>query len=907
MLKYLIKHPTLPNLIMMLALIAGAISLGGIQRDTFPEVKAYSLSIQILYAGASARVIESAICEPLEQATTAISNLKEKTCNAQENSASMTLKMRDGGNFNQFKEDVNKQIDGITGLPDAAEDPVITEIGLTNQVVSLAITADLSSLDLYHLALDIKDDLQKVQGVSDVDMAGFAEHQYRIEIDPAELNALNLSLTQLASTIASQSKDMPLGTMETSDRQISLRLNDKRQSLESLENIIVRSNAKGGELKLGDIAVIKEGFSTTDQRIRFNGKEAAVLTVFKNTSDDGLSIFDRIETFVDDKRSQYPIGVELELTNDGTSLIKDRIQLIAKNGVMGLILVFLVVWLFFSWKYSFWVAMGLPVSFFAAFTMMNFFGLSLNLISMVALLIALGILMDDAIVISESIAERVRVGREKLGDAFDKEALYEAVYQGVIRVRRGVLSSFATTTLIFSGTLSISGDIGQVLVALPITLLLVVSISLLEAFFILPNHLAHVSSRPVKDRSGFKAWFDGKFDQLTQKVGVLANWSVDYPYRVVALALFLFFASISLLAGGVIKFSPFPSTEGNRSQALIHMPAGTTESRTEAVVNQIITALYQTNEELTAIEPSSLVENVQVSFGQNTSVGEQGDHVATVSVDILDAEIRNNSMADFQRIWRDNIGLVPDAQSILVKEPALGPAGQAILIRLSGEDLEQLNQTSLALQSELNRINGVVNLKDDLNPGKQELEFSLKPGAYSLGMTSNDIANQLRTAFVGQKIYDIQNNGRTTEVSIWFDEQARDSLDDIDSLVLFNERTGDAIPLDQVAELNWGESWSRILRFNDERTVSITGDVDSSLGNTAEIVGYFSKNILPDIKALYPDIRIQIGGESENSQESMSSLATGFILALFGVYILLSAQFKNYGEPLLVMAGKSVV
>jgi len=908
MLSYLIKHPTLPNLIMILALIVGGVSLFGIKRETFPTVNPYAMNVTVVYAGANAQEIESSICDPLEEATSSLSDLKEKTCTSQENSATLSLRMRDGGDYSKFKDDIKSIVDSISSLPSEAEDPVVTEAGLSTAVVSLAVYGPIPSLQLHDLTELIKDDLMNISGVSDVDLAGFDTRQIKIEVDPNQLQSLGLSITQLASTISNQSKDMPLGTLETSDRQISLRVSDQRRTVESFENMVIRASEKGGELTLGDVADIYEDFKGDSNRIEFNGENAGVLTIYKNTEDDGQRIFNKIVEYVDETQMALPQGIELELTNDMTTIAQDRLKLITNNGIVGLVLVFLVVWMFFSWKYSFWVAMGLPVSFFASFAVMAYFQISLNMISMVALLISLGILMDDAIVISESIAERIRNARDKLGHKLTNDEFYDAVREGVVRVRRGVLSSFATTVMIFSGTLMIKGDMGQVLIALPIVLLLVVSISLFEAFFILPNHLAHASLKDVEndnfedEKTGFKAWLEGAFEKLSNTVHRGSTWAVKYPYIVLGTVLILFFGSISLIAGGVIKFSPFPATEGNAATVYVHMPAGTTQDRTEAVVAEVVAALHVTNDSLSLNETETLVKNIQVKFGSNVDVGESGDHVATLSVDLFDAEFRNTKMSLFIADWRENIGVIPDAKTISIKEPTMGPAGQAIEIRMSGADLDELDQASEDIKAALYQIESVVNLSDDLNAGKRELQFSLKPGAYSLGMTSNSIASQLRSAFVGQKLDEIQQDGRSTEVVLGYSESAKNSLEDLDTLVLFSDKTGQAIPIDQVADVSWNESWSKITHINNLRTVTVKGDVDPELGNTSEVNAKFLADFFPDIKNQYPDIAFSFDGEQANTKESVSSLGTGFLFALFGVYILLSAQFRNYSEPLMVMS-----
>ncbi len=900
MLRYLIQHPTVPNLLMILALAVGAYSLPNLQRETFPSIDSRALRVSVSYTGATAEEVESGICEPLEEATNGINNLEDKTCISVEGAASMSLEMEEGGDFLQFKDDVQRQVDAIGTFPSDADDPIISVSGFTDVVASIAITGDISSLDLHQLSQEMEQEVLRLDGVADASLVGLTDKEIHIDVDPIQLQALNINITDLASIISSQSRNLPLGTLETSDRQYSLRVADRRTTVEDYEDIVIVGNSSGGEVRLGDIATISEGFSNDNNRVLFNGKDAIIMTISKSVSDDGLTVFDEIETYLEEKSLALPEGINLDVTMNFASIVEDRISLVVENGIMGLMLVLLVVWLFFSFRYAFWVAIGLPISFGAGLYVMSVFGISLNMISLVALLISLGILMDDAIVIAESIATRVTVSKEKLGHDLSHTELFDAVYEGVTRVGRGVLSSFATTALIFGGTLAIQGDIGQILKFLPIVLLIVISISLIEAFLILPNHLAHGSSSVGTKKTGFKAWFNKKFDALTLKVGSMAGFAVRQPYIVVAITLILFFAGLGLFTSGKVRFEGFPSAAGNNVVARILLPVDSTAARTDEVVEQTLTSLDQTIAQIKEDTGDEPVKNINVQFGVNSDSNLSGDNMATVAVDLTDSEDRDTSTAEFMQLWRQNTPVVADAQSYNIKEPSFGPAGQAVSVQLSGNDLDEMTAAAEEIKTALASYSGVINIQDDMTLGKKELQFSLKPGAYSMGLTSSTIANQLRNAFIGTTIDEIQSDGTTTSVVLKYNEEATNSLGDTDNLVIF---TGsDTVSVDQVLDTSWEQNWATITRVDNRRVVNVTSDVNNSVITSTEVLNKLRTEVFPDLQKKYTSIDINLRGESENVAESMMTLLAGFGVALFGVYFLLSMQFKNYLEPFMVMS-----
>lgn len=892
MIRFFAGHPTAANLLMVALLLLGLTTLPQIKRETFPEIKSYSVEISVPYPGATPSDVEQGICLPLEDALDGISFIEEKDCDARQNLGKMTVKMLERGNFDEFIDDVQNAVDEIDDFPEQAEIATVSEKGRTQDVVSVALTAAMPRAELKTLAEQVKQRMLQHPQIPQVEVSGFSERQLLVEVPSYNLRQYGLSLQDLALLIDSQNVDMPLGTFVSDDQEVQLRLNDERRSPVALAELQILTGELGNEVRLGDIATIVDTFELAEDKVEFNGQQTAILKVVKNTIDDSLRVLDAVKDVIAQESQLLPPEVKLSLTQDSTSIVQDRIRMLASNAWQGLLLVFAVMWLFFSPRYAFWVVMGLPVSFLAAFFVLDFMGVTINMISMVALLLALGILMDDAIVISESIGSHLKKGLKPL----------EAAVKGTSVVARGVLSSFATTICIFFGLAFIEGDLGQVLRVIPIVLITVITISLIEAFLILPSHLyhsmAHAAKRPMSD---FRKRFEQHFERFRQfafgKIEVL----IQYRYAFIGSVIALFLLSFSMLASGILKFSAFPNVEGDLLQARILMPAGTPLKRTEQVVDKILAALEKTNSTLSVNEKSSLVKSVTVSYSQNADAFESGPHLATITADLLTSERRNSNLQSIKNLWRENTGVIPQAFVIAFKEPALGPSGRAIHVRLSGNDLAQLSEASLQLQSWLDGYPGVYNLMSDLRPGKPEFTMTLKEGAMNLGIDAHTLANQVRAAFQGTKVQETNVDLETFEITVKLAEQSRDEFVDFDTFPIIHPQTKVQIPLSAVADIEATRGYSRINRINNMRTVSVYGDIDADVNNTASVVGDLKTRYLQQLEAAYPGINVAFEGEVKNSGTTNNSIMNKFMLGIFGVFALLSFQFRNYSEPLVVM------
>lgn len=893
MIRFFAGHPTAANLLMALFILAGLYYLPTLQRETFPKIDTDTVRVTVLYPGAGPREVENGICRPLEEATEAIVAMDEVQCESRNSLAMMTLTMAEGEDFKAFQDDIRSAVDGIDSFPDEADTPVIEEMGRTSPVVTVAVTADqLTRPELKALAEQLKEKMLRQPGIPLVRIEGFSTRQLRVSLDPEQLRFYGLSLESISASIASQNINLPLGDLETRHQTYDLSVDDQRVTVDGLSRLQILSGQTGSQVQLGDIATIEETFSHPEDFALFNGNPAALLNVSKNTSDDSLDVLAAVEAFLASERQQLPDSVQLTLTKDNTSIVVDRLTMLIDNAWQGLVLVFFSLLLFFNLRYTLWVVAGLPVSFLASFFFLSALGITLNMMSIVALLLALGILMDDAIVIAESIAAQSRQGKSPLA----------AVTEGVSMVARGVLSSFLTTVLIFGALLSIEGDIGQILRVVPSVLLIVITVSLIEAFLILPSHLHHtLTHEKQQTHNWFRQAVDRGFSRLQLATGEAVHKAMQYRYAVIGGSIALFILSVAMLASGDLKFQALPEMDGDVLEARLILPAGSRLEETESAVDTVLGALTQASESLNQQEVAPLVQAVTVSFNKNVDAFETGAHLATISVDLLTAERRKTDVDTLTAEWMAALPPMPEVTKVIFTEPAIGPAGRAIELRLQGRDAAVLSEASFALQQWLQGYDGVYNVFDDLRVGRPELRLTIKPEALAAGVKAAQVARQLRQAFYGEEVDQVYQGLDEVEINVQLDTRQSASLETLEYFPIIHPVTGTRIPLASIADIHFERDYSRINRINSQQTVTIFGAVHTQHTNAQAVVTDTFARFLPELQARFPGLTMTAEGEMKNSRVTQMSLRSGFLAGLVGIFVLLSIQFRSYAEPLIVM------
>jgi len=894
MIRFFASHPTAANVLMAAIIILGLSALPKLQRDTFPVIPATEVEIRASYPGATPAEVEDSVCQRIEDALDSVAGLREIRCDARENIAIATAQMYDGTNLDTFFNDVKSQVEAITGFPDKVEKAAIIKLERTASVASIAITGEMSPQGLKAYAESVKSRLKRDRRIAQVRIQGFSDQTLVIELPAGTLQRYGITLSDLRAAVERQSLDMPAGILQAKSGDIIVRFIGQRRTVAELAQLVVVSGNSGGRVRLGEIARIDTIFERPEDKVLFNGRRAAFLEISKTYDQDSLKVMDAIRQNLERERAVAPKGVELAISTDVTSNIRERLRILTSNGVQGLVLVFITMWLFFSLRFSFWVTMGLPVSLLGAVYGMHALGYTLNMMTLVGLLVAIGLLMDDAIVISENIAAQLKQGKKSL----------EAAIDGVRQVMPGVLSSFFTTAIIVGPLAFLGGKMGDVLKYIPAVLLITLLVSLVEAFLILPAHLNHSMKHFHKEgRSRFQQKFQQGFTGMRDVVFLPVVEKVTRnPQLAMGLMLLLVLISLATLPAGVLKYQAFPDLESDVIQARITLPQGTPLSRTEEVVAHLVEALHTLDEEFTPRQPQgqSLVKNVSVLFNTNIDANESGAHLATVSTDLLPAGTRDGSVSEMLGRWRALVGDLPDVIALKFTDKERGIAGKAIDLRIQGRKLETLKAASDEIRAFLATIDGLDDISDDLRPGKPEFRVHLKETAGVFGITARVVADELRAAIYGNTSLEVLRGYETYALTIRLTGTDRNSLDDLLALRL-RAPDGTLVPLGAVAEIEQNRGYARIHRVNGQRTVTIQASLDTAKANAREIMGLLSRHFLPGLKARYPDVRFVSQGQDKETAETGSSLQTNLLVGLTGVYLILVLQFRSYIQPLAVM------
>jgi len=893
MIRWFAAHPTAANLLLILLLAAGVFAAPSLKRETFPDYRPVEASIEVVYRGASAADVEDAVCRRLYDAVKGIDYLDEVTCVAQDNLARAMVSMQAQGDAMRFINDINTEVGALKDLPARTEKPVVRELHRSDLVAAVAVYGDLAQNRLEDYAMQLEERLMALPGVANVAPQGLSQRQWQVEVPRAVLAQHGLSANDLAMRLQQQSVDVPLGILETPERHILLRFTDQRRSLEELANVVVVSGSGGSELTLGDIATLQEKGEQDEAQIYFNQQRAIVLEVSKTLRDDSLTVLEHMQALLAEERQRTGGAVQLSITQNMTSIVRDRLEMLVSNGISGLALLIVVLALFFRLRLAVWTIVGLPVAFMGAFVVMGLSGLSLNMITLVALLMAIGIVMDDAVVIADNVAVHALQGATPLA----------AVVQGTQQVLPSVVSSFLTTVWVFAPLSFLVGELGAVLKVLPVVLIAALAASLVQALWVLPHHLkGSVLTLQSSADSRFRVAFNRSFNAFQESVGKLADKAIAWRYGVLGAVLLILIGTVGFMAGGHVSSEAMPALDGDTLEARILMPQGTPLARTQAVAAQVETAMWRLHEQLTPVQPNEapFVEAVQVRFNHNLSAQEAGTHVATVMVDLFSAEHRTMTLDELTAAWRAEIGAVPGITSLIIQEPGFGPAGIPIEVRLQGTDLHELKQAALAVNSQLSGYAAVYNIIDDLRLGKPQRSFSLKEGALALGLTADMLGSQLRAAFLGN-IVDTQRIGqRDVEIRVRLAEQDRASLDDLAEQTIMMP-DGRQVPLDTVANSEEKRDWGMITRVNGQRTVTVQANVDARQASAQDIVSDMQAHWLASLQQLHPSVHVSFEGQVARSAETAGSIRRGLLIGLLGVFVILSFQFRSYVEPLIVM------
>ncbi|MEQ8746694.1 efflux RND transporter permease subunit [Pyruvatibacter sp.] len=885
-LGFFVVHRNAANLLMGLLVVAGLFALARLNTQFFPNTDIPFISVTVAWPGASAEDVEGNIVEAIEPEVRFLDGVDSVESYARESVAQIVIEFSPSADMQKALSDIEQAVASVTTLPQDSERPVISRAILYESVAALAISGPFTEASLRAYAKDIRDVLLSA-GVDRVVMQGVRDPELIVEVSEADLRRLDLSVGDVASRIRQVSQDLPSGTLEGAQEK-QLRSIGLATDPESLGTIEIKSLAGGEKVLLRDVAQIREGFDETQPTGLRAGQMAIKLDIQRATTADTLEVQDKVEKALAGLRPTLPPTLNVELFDVQADLVVERVMLLVKNGLGGLALVLVILFIFLNARIAFWVSVGIPVAMMATLGVMAVTDQSINMISLFALIMTIGIIVDDAIVVGEHATTLRERGHPPS----------VAAYLGAKRMFGPVLAAILTTVAAFAPILLIGDVIGQMLSAMPLVVMAVMVASLVECFLVLPGHMRHALEGGM-EQSRFHTWFNGHFARFRDGVFKrIVTASFDQRYTTVSIALAALILCIGLMASGRVGFQFFPSPEGETVNASVVFAPGTPREETARALGIVDEALRRAEQNLTG-EAGSLV---QISYGTVGQTGgsfsvTNGDNRGNLQVELVASERRTVRTRDVISAWRAELPPIPGMESVTITEQQGGPPGRDLDIRLTGGSPRELKAAALEVRDLLAAFEGVSDVDDDLPYGKQELILGVSPRGAALGFTTESVGRQVRNAFEGaiSKRFARNDEEVTVRVQLPEREQSR-ALEDL----FLRTPAGLEVPLTEVVTITEQSGFSRLRREDGTRFVSITAEVDTNATRSNAVVQSLRTTGLPEIAAKY-NLDFDFAGRAEEQAEAFNDLGLGAQIALVSIYIILAWVFASYARPIVVM------
>ena len=905
---WFVRNPVAANLMMTVMVVGGFLTLIQLTQEEFPAIDPEAIQIVVEYRGASPAEVEESICIRVEEAIEGTPDLDRISTVASEGICVVTAEILVGADVTAAATEIENRIDAIDTFPADSERPLVSKVEVRRPVLRVALSGPLTEHELKRLGQRARDEIANLPGVSQVILQYDRDYEVSIEVSEATLRRHGIDLNQVAEAVRSFSLDLPGGSVKTGGGEILLRTKGQAYLQSDFEKIVVLTRPDGTLLRLSEIANVVDGFEDTELRGRFNGEPSVVIKVQLIGDEDALEVAAAVKNWVGPFRQTLPEGVAATIFNDDSLELVVRLDVLVRNGRTGLALVFVVLALFLRFRLAMWVAAGVPIAFAGALLFFPVFDLTISTLTVIAFIIVLGILVDDAIVIGESVHSREVEGMPQI----------EAAIRGTQDVFVPVIFGVLTSVTAFMPIILLPGRMGGFFGTVGKTAIVCLAFSLLEALLILPSHLAHrkiESATPNPDGLSAK-WrrIQGRFadglDRIAQVNYARAlETAIDFRYATVAAAVGVLILTTAMVTTGRIRFQFFPEVAGDIAYATLTMPRGIPLERTEIAVAQLQAAadelILQLDEE---IPGPSIIVHTFASIGEqlgrpvpeDSGPGAGGAHLAEVGIELISSLDRDFQTQQVLDRWRELAGPVPDAIEVDFTSDAFG-AGEAIQIELYGADtIEELARAADTIKRQLATYAGVTDVADSFRAGKQEIQLSVRESALTLGLTQNDLAQQVRQAFYGEEVQRMQRGRDDVRVMVRYPESERRSLGSLEDMRI-RTRDGIEVPFSAVADAKVTRGFANIQRTDRERIVTVTANVNRVDTTPAIILEQFEA-WFPELSDRFPSLNYRYGGEAREQSSTASGIVTGLGMALLVIYVLLAIPLKSYAQPLIIMS-----
>jgi multidrug efflux pump subunit AcrB len=896
------RNTVFANIVLVLIFLAGGIATMSMIRENFPEFSWDVITISVLYPGADPAEVEEGICQKIEEAIEGLEGIRQYTTRSSENVGTANIEVKEDYDVSDVLERVRTKVNAISTFPVDAEKPVISEFMIKDPVIRLYLSGNMSERRIKEWSERIKDEIQQLPEVSKVEILGARGYEIGIEVSEERLREYGLTFNMIVDAIRRSSLNLAGGTIRTRGEEIRVRTIGRKYTGEALSAIVVVARPEGEIITLDRVATINDGFTEDPINALINGEPSVLLTVYKTKEEDALAISEAVQQFISQKQMQLPLGANIKIFNDNTDMLRSRINMLSKNLIIGLIIVFLLLWCFLNVRLSFWGGMGIPVSIAGAMAILWAIGGTINMISLFGLILVLGIVVDDAIVVGEAIYFHRKQGEPPI----------KAAVEGVSEVGMPVIAAVTTSIVTLLPLFYIGGIMGKFISIMPAVVIACLTVSLLECLMLLPAHLSHL---PNPDSN------NNNLNPLTRKLEIVHHltsssmeWFVAHVYtpllskalywRYISLciAVSILLLTIGSIKGGILKFEVFPEVDGFIITSTVEFPSGTPSEVTGQAIAQIEAALLRLAENTQTRSGDPLIEDRMALIGQTIEdiAPRSGPHLGSVQVILLDSERRGIHSKDLMIQWEKEIGAIPGVKSLTFAGFGAGPAGAPIEVWLQGRDMNDILAATEDLMDRLRMFEGIYQIHSDFSPGKNEMRLELKPEARTLGLTVDDLARQIYAGYYGDEAVRLQRGRDDIRIKVRYTADERRRISDLERIRI-RTRNGHEVPFRSVADISFAPGYATITRTDGMRRVAVSADVDTNKANANEILSELSSNYFTQLKRQYPGLNVALQGEQKKMRESFDSLFVGYPLAILGIFIIIATMFRSYTQPFIIM------
>ncbi len=881
---WMVHHGVAPNLLMLLLILGGLAASTMIKKEVFPDFELEIIHVAIGYPGATPGEVERSLLLPMEAALADVDGIDELTATANEGAGRISATLVEGVEVMRVYQEIQQAINAITTLPAATDPARFSLAGRSRSVMSLQLHGWVDERLLHEIAEDIRAELQAASGISRVELSGTRDREIQVLLDEEAMQRYGLEHRQLASRIGDEAMDLAGGRLATGQGEWLIRYQGRRDDTRGFADLPILGMPDGGQLRLGDIARVADGFAETDSEVLFNGDPGISLEVYQIGNQTPIGISDAVTAQLERLRAGLPEGVSLSVSRDTSEVYRDRLSLLLKNAWLGLSLVLVLMALFLEARLAFWVTLGIPTAFLGAMLFLPWLGVSINMMSMFAFIIALGIVVDDAIMVGENIHSYREQGH----------SLREAAVRGAREMAMPISFAILSNIVAFLPLLFLPGFLGMIFAVVPVVVITVFLVSWLEALFILPGHLAHRAggregSPWLKPMDRLRRTLQGGLSHFTQhQFAPFLQRALDQRLLTVCLAIALLVVAIAWAMSGRLGFSLMPRAESDRVQVTVTLPVGSPISEDRRVRDQLLesaSALSQRED-----GPSFSATRAQID-------GDRLNVRLTLARDSLD----DWPPSRVARAWREEAGDFTGVQSVRFESDFGGPGqGADLTLRLSHSDSGALESAATLLAEELAQLDGLTDIDSGLADGKPQLEIRLSPEGLAIGLTGADLAGQLRGPLQGVTAIEQFVGRHEISVVVRLPGSDRNSLSDLYRLPI-RTPDGATAPLHRVAKIYLGRAATTLQRVDGRRIINVTADVASE-AQVNQVLGTLQADVFPALQAGWPGLEVAPGGRQQETADNVSALTQATWLTLIALYALLAIPFRSYLQPLLVLA-----